>query len=172
MVDTTSKWESELGRWLEPFLDRLGHKARRRMCPLYISGLIGPGDRKSSMLMGSDDGGIDDQIFEVRIIGHRLEYPIPDAFDAPPAEAPEHAVPIAKRLRKITPRRAGTHDPEHAFHEHPVVAPGGAFLIRPTYNQGRHPLPSHVAQNQTIHHTQGRLPKSSLESDLLIKGNP
>src|SRR5947209_7480135 len=47
MVDTTSKWEDELGRWLEPFLDRLGHKARRRMCPLYVAGLIGPGDRKS-----------------------------------------------------------------------------------------------------------------------------
>ena len=47
MVDTTSKWEDELGRWLKPFLDRLGHKARRRMCPLYVSGLIGPGDRKS-----------------------------------------------------------------------------------------------------------------------------
>ena len=24
-----------------------GHKARRQMCPLYVSGLIGPGDRKS-----------------------------------------------------------------------------------------------------------------------------
>ena len=36
MVDTTSKWEDELGRWLKPFLDRLGHKARRRMCPLYL----------------------------------------------------------------------------------------------------------------------------------------
>src|ERR1700735_333501 len=47
MVDAKSKWEDELGRWLKPFLDRLGHKARRRMCPLYISGLIGPGDRKS-----------------------------------------------------------------------------------------------------------------------------
>jgi len=33
--------------WLKPFLDRLGHKARRQMCPLYVSGLIGPGDRKS-----------------------------------------------------------------------------------------------------------------------------
>src|SRR6202521_2396586 len=47
MVETTSKWEDELGRWLESFLDRLGHKARRRMCPLYVAGLIGPGDRKS-----------------------------------------------------------------------------------------------------------------------------
>jgi SRSO17 transposase len=47
MVNTTAKWEVELGRWLKPFLDRLRHRARRRMCPLYISGLIGPGDRKS-----------------------------------------------------------------------------------------------------------------------------
>src|SRR6202035_4511327 len=42
-----------LGRWLKPFLDRLGHKARRRMCPLYISGLIGPGDRKSVQPMAA-----------------------------------------------------------------------------------------------------------------------
>lgn len=47
MVGTTSDWRDELERWLKPFLDRLGHKARRRMCPLYVSGLIGPGDRKS-----------------------------------------------------------------------------------------------------------------------------
>src|SRR6201987_3664903 len=47
MVRRTSDWSVELGRWLKPFLDRLGHKARRQMCPLYVSGLIGPGDRKS-----------------------------------------------------------------------------------------------------------------------------
>jgi hypothetical protein len=41
---------NELGRWLEPFLARLGHKARRRMCPLYVSGLIGPGDSRASAL--------------------------------------------------------------------------------------------------------------------------
>ena len=44
---TTRDWEAELRGWLEPFLERLGHKARRRMCPLYVAGLIGPGDRKS-----------------------------------------------------------------------------------------------------------------------------
>src|ERR1700687_5325797 len=47
MAGTTSDWEGELGRWLKPFLDRLGHKPRRQMCPLYVAGLIGPGDRKS-----------------------------------------------------------------------------------------------------------------------------
>src|SRR5262245_55355827 len=47
MVGKPLDWKDELGRWLKPFLDRLGHKARRQMCPLYVSGLIGPGDRKS-----------------------------------------------------------------------------------------------------------------------------
>src|SRR5258707_5923466 len=47
MVSRTSDWRGELGRWLKPFLGRVGHKARRQMCPLYVSGLIGPGDRKS-----------------------------------------------------------------------------------------------------------------------------
>jgi SRSO17 transposase len=40
-------WNAELRTWLSPFLEKLGHKARRQMCPLYVSGLIGPGDRKS-----------------------------------------------------------------------------------------------------------------------------
>ena len=47
MAGTTSNWKDDLGRWLKPFLDRLGHKARLQMCPLYVAGLIGPGDRKS-----------------------------------------------------------------------------------------------------------------------------
>jgi SRSO17 transposase len=40
-------WNAELRTWLSPFLEKLGHKARRQMCPLYVAGLIGPGDRKS-----------------------------------------------------------------------------------------------------------------------------
>ena len=47
MESATSDWEDELGCWLKPFLERLGHKARQQMCPLYVAGLIGPGDRKS-----------------------------------------------------------------------------------------------------------------------------
>jgi SRSO17 transposase len=47
MGGRASDWKEELGRFLKPFLARLGHKARRQMCPLYVSGLIGPGDRKS-----------------------------------------------------------------------------------------------------------------------------
>ncbi len=47
MAMSSNDWMAELESWLEPFLDRLGHATRRRMCPLYAAGLIGPGDRKS-----------------------------------------------------------------------------------------------------------------------------
>ena len=47
MSGSKSDWNLELQSWLSPFLEKLGHKARRRMCPLYVAGLIGPGDRKS-----------------------------------------------------------------------------------------------------------------------------
>ena len=49
-------WRSDLERWLEPFLAGLSHPARRRMCPLYIAGLIGPGDRKSVQPMAARVG--------------------------------------------------------------------------------------------------------------------
>src|SRR5512135_682026 len=40
-------WQDRLEVWLEPFLERLGHKAQRRWAPVYLHGLLGPGERKS-----------------------------------------------------------------------------------------------------------------------------
>jgi SRSO17 transposase len=47
MDGAAADWREDLERWLEPFLSCLSHPARRRMCPLYVAGLIGLGDRKS-----------------------------------------------------------------------------------------------------------------------------
>jgi SRSO17 transposase len=55
-VDET--WRIDLERWLEPFLTGLSHPARRRMCPHYIAGLIGPGDRKSVQPMAARAGEV------------------------------------------------------------------------------------------------------------------
>ena len=52
-------WRGELARWLAPFVERFGHKARRRMCPLYVAGLIGPGDRKSVGPMAEDEAPLE-----------------------------------------------------------------------------------------------------------------
>src|SRR6516165_4780680 len=167
--------------WPAVSVNRTGHpRPRTTMCIFVLRpprddqapDLQAPFFRPSGVLMRPDDGGIDNKIFEVRVIGHRLEYPPPNTLGAPSAEAPEYAVPVPERLRKVTPGRTGTHDPKHPFHEHPVVPPGRALLTRPPYDQRRHSLPCGIAQHQTIHHTQGCLQKRSLESDLLLKGNP
>ena len=56
MVD--ANWRIDLERWLEPFLVGLSHPAWRKMCPLYIAGLIGPGDRKSVQPMAARAGDV------------------------------------------------------------------------------------------------------------------
>ena len=72
-------WTDELERWLEPFLDGLGHSTRRRMCPAYVAGLIGPGDRKSVQPMAARDNGVNyDQLHH--FIGSSV-------WDATPLEA-------------------------------------------------------------------------------------
>jgi SRSO17 transposase len=51
-------WRADLDRWLAPFVVALQHKTRARMCPLYVAGLIGPGDRKSIQPMAARAGGV------------------------------------------------------------------------------------------------------------------
>jgi hypothetical protein len=46
-------WRSDLEEWLVPFLGALGH-----MCPAYVAGLIGSGDRKSIQPMAARDGQV------------------------------------------------------------------------------------------------------------------
>jgi SRSO17 transposase len=48
------EWEAELSEWLEPFLNALGHKVRRRWAPVYIRGLFGRTERKSVQPMAAE----------------------------------------------------------------------------------------------------------------------
>ena len=43
----------DLDAWLAPFLAALGHKRRRTWAPLYVRGLLGPGERKSLQPMAA-----------------------------------------------------------------------------------------------------------------------
>lgn len=54
-------WQADLDRWLAPFVAALRHRTRARMCPAYVAGLIGPGDRNSiqSMAVRADEVGYD-----------------------------------------------------------------------------------------------------------------
>ncbi len=46
-------WERALAEWLAPFLEALGHKVRQRWAPVYVRGLLGPGERKSLQPMAA-----------------------------------------------------------------------------------------------------------------------
>ena len=70
-------WEHELQSWLEPFLTHLRHPARRRMCPLYVAGLIGPGERKSLQPMAARVAPADyDQLHHFVAVGPWDEAPL------------------------------------------------------------------------------------------------
>src|SRR5947208_3038788 len=45
--ETLRGWEGALERWLAPFLSASGREAQRRWAPVYLKGLILPGERKS-----------------------------------------------------------------------------------------------------------------------------
>lgn len=51
-------WRDDLEEWLTPFVAGLRHKTRGRMCPAYVAGLIGPGDRKSVQPMAARDATV------------------------------------------------------------------------------------------------------------------
>jgi SRSO17 transposase len=47
MVIAGPDWTTEFEAWLAPFLDRLARTEQRRWAPVYLRGLLGPGERKS-----------------------------------------------------------------------------------------------------------------------------
>jgi SRSO17 transposase len=47
MTSTTANWQAAFEAWLAPFLARLGRIEQRHWAPVYLQGLLGPGERKS-----------------------------------------------------------------------------------------------------------------------------
>ncbi len=76
-MSTSVAWEHELQSWLEPFLIPLCHPARRRMFPLYVAGLIGPGERKSLQPIAARGAPADyDQLHHFVAVGPWDEAPL------------------------------------------------------------------------------------------------
>jgi SRSO17 transposase len=118
-------WESALQTWLEPFLAHLGHPARRRMCPLYVAGLIGPGERKSLQPIAARHAPADyDQLHHFVAVGPWDEAPLeaelltqtdrlvggPDAVlvidDTALPKKGEHSVGVARQYASVLGKRA------------------------------------------------------------------
>jgi len=124
-MDGPQDWESALHTWLEPFLVHLGHPARRRMCPLYVAGLIGPGERKSLQPIAARLAPADyDQLHHFVTVGPWDEAPLaaellvqadrlvggPDAVlvidDTALPKKGEHSVGVARQYAGALGKRA------------------------------------------------------------------
>lgn len=53
MIEAAADWEPAFAEWLKPFLEAFGHKVRQRWAPVYVRGLLGPGERKSVQPMAA-----------------------------------------------------------------------------------------------------------------------
>ena len=83
MAGSEEDWRGDLERWLEPFLRALKHPARRAMCPAYVAGLIGLGDRKSIQPMAARAEGIGyDRLHHFIAAGAWDEQPLAEALCA------------------------------------------------------------------------------------------
>jgi len=71
--------------------------------------------------MGTHDGGVDDQVFEVGTFHQRIEDAFPNALLGPAAKALENAVPGAEHWWQIAPGRTRTRDPQHSIDKQTIV---------------------------------------------------
>src|SRR5215211_282770 len=100
-------WEHELQSWLEPFLKPLRHPARRRMCPLYVAGLIGPGERKSLQPLAARVAPADyDQLHHFVAVGPWDEAPLEAELLARPIGWRVGQMPSWSSTTRPCPRRA------------------------------------------------------------------
>jgi hypothetical protein len=80
------------------------------------------------MLMDPDVRRVDEDVFEIGIIGQGLENPLPDALLRPAPEARVDGEPFAEFLRQIAPGCAGARNPQYRFDKQAIVTRGRAGI--------------------------------------------
>jgi hypothetical protein len=97
------------------------------------------------MLVGSHDGAVDHRIFVVSFGGQMLKPAATPSF-APAAEPPAGVLPVAKALRQVAPRNAGTISLQHRLDKPAIVVRGYANIAGLPREQVLDPLPLIVTQ--------------------------
>src|SRR6266566_9389142 len=98
------------------------------------------------------------------IVGHGVEQSLPDPGLRPVAEAREYAVRVAQQGRQITPRAAGSGDPQDRLNKSSVVLAAAAGVAPLAKTKRLHLRPLGVSQNESVH--------SKLESQSSTDENP
>lgn len=114
------------------------------------------------------DGGIDKDVFEVRVLAQRFEKILPNPGNRPAPEARVDRAPIPQLRRQVTPRRCASRQPKDRVEEQSIVGTGPSTIPLFAWNQGRDDRPLPVCQSPPA---QERLPfliLNQTESDLGI----
>ena len=106
------------------------------------------------MLVGSNDGGVDEDLAKASFSAKRRKHPMPHTGARPARKALVRAVPRAELKRQVTPRTAGAGNPQHRLDELAVVRPAAPRVANLARQQTLDPLPlviskllSHRASN-------------------------
>ena len=120
----------------------MSRQTSRRMSPLFLARLAGPG-RSRGVLMRPDDRTVDEPHFPVhgalRLGGslELLQELLPEALPLPAAQPVMTGLPGAVALGQIPPGSAGAQDPQDPVDDPPVVFIGMPALARPLRRQQR-----------------------------------
>jgi hypothetical protein len=119
------------------------------------------------MTVNLDNGGIDDRVFEVRLIRAGLEKPKEYRGFDPIAISFVHGVPLAEARREIAPWRAGSNNPQHGLDKQPIVLPAAAGVRRLAPTVRFHLRPLGVGQHEALHPKLESCSPSPGESQIL-----
>src|SRR3954466_5015699 len=73
------------------------------------------------LLVGGDNGAVDQGVFEVRLVGQAPEDTLEDAALPPAGDPRKDAVPATKTARRVAPGSARPPPPQHRLEKQPVV---------------------------------------------------
>lgn len=103
------------------------------------------------MLMGANDGGVNEQLLKICITGEGAGHAFPNTGIPPTREADVGAMPVAEFGRQVAPRYAGTHDPENRLDEKTIVFRGATRIAGFTRQQMFNATPLIISQQLSKH---------------------
>jgi hypothetical protein len=75
----------------------------------------------AAVLMGSNQGAVDQDVFLIGILGQKRQQIVPNPLFCPSAEATMDVFDVAKRLRKIPPGNAGAITIENSVDKQTII---------------------------------------------------
>jgi hypothetical protein len=82
------------------------------------------------MLVSPHDGGVQQQVLQVRFSAQNFEDPLPNTSFAPAIASPEDRVPVTESLRQITPGGSCLRDPQHSVYRQSIILARSARIAR------------------------------------------